>query len=115
MFNCKSNEERHQWIARIRTAIPNAVIPKAERKESESKQEETAPTTQKEEKKEPESTEDISITPPLTTHRQDTVDEAALLAGSTQHDGKSTCCNTMNIVDRNMFKGCNHIMLCHVC
>lgn len=86
MFNCKSNEERHQWIARIRTAIPNAVIPKAERKESESKQEETAPTTQKEEKKEPESTEDISITPPLTTNRQDTVDEAALLAGSTQHD-----------------------------
>ena len=93
MFNCKSNEERHQWIARIRTAIPNAVKPKVERKESESKQEETAPTTQKE------NTEDISITPPLTTDRQDTVDEAALLAGSTQHDGKSTCYNTMNIAN----------------
>lgn len=97
MFNCKSNEERHQWIARIRTAIPNAVIPKSERKEPDIKQEEPVvekPSTEKEDaptekNNEAENKEEICITPPPLTDRQETVDEAALLAASSQHDGES--------------------------
>ena len=77
MFNCHSNEERYQWMTKTSSAIPSNDTTTA------------APKKQQDEKKEEEPKSkgtDIPIPSPSLRERQETVDEAALLAVSDIHE-----------------------------
>ena len=80
MFNCQSNEERYQWMSKTSSAIPsNDTMTAAPKKQQDEK---------KEEEPKPKET-DVPIPSPAASslrERQETVDEAALLAVSDIHE-----------------------------
>ena len=72
-FNCQSNEERYQWITKIESAIPNGSdSPQLHSKKGGDRVTQPSKLAVKEETTAPPA--------PSSAERQETVDEAALLA-----------------------------------
>ena len=79
-FNCQSNEERYQWMSKIQSAIPNGSdSPQLQAKKVKAEQD-------------PPPASKLVEQPPTLAERQETVDEAALLATKNHtEDGKIPC------------------------
>ena len=79
LLNCKSNEERYQWMQHIQSAIPES-SPVPARANPTATSEKPKEEPERQDRLEEEKTRNCS--PP---NRQETVDEAAMLAISGHH------------------------------